>query len=95
MTNQHGRPLMTALASYDRALWARSTPTDALRRMSWQATFYTTGMEHSPTSPTGSGWGSHATYRHFALPRWSRGRAKWRSYVTALDRSRLPSSRRL
>lgn len=22
----------------------------------WQATFYTTGMEHSPTSATGSAW---------------------------------------
>jgi hypothetical protein len=22
----------------------------------WRATFYTTGMEHSPTSATGSGW---------------------------------------
>ena len=41
------------------------------------------------------GGGSHDTYRHFALPLWSRGRAKWRSYVTASDRSRLPSSRRL
>ena len=23
----------------------------------WRATFYTTGMEHSPTSVTGTGWG--------------------------------------
>jgi hypothetical protein len=23
---------------------------------SWRATFYTTGMEHSPTSATGTGW---------------------------------------
>jgi len=22
----------------------------------WRATFYTTGMEHSPTSATGTGW---------------------------------------
>ena len=30
----------------------------------WRATFYTTGMEHSPTSATGTGWEStpwHAT----------------------------------
>jgi hypothetical protein len=24
----------------------------------WRATFYTTGMEHSPTSATGTGWES-------------------------------------
>jgi hypothetical protein len=32
----------------------------------WRATFYTTGMEHSPTSATGTGWGCtpwHATQR--------------------------------
>jgi len=32
----------------------------------WQATFYTTGMEHSPTSATGTGWEPtpwHATHR--------------------------------
>ena len=32
----------------------------------WQATFYTTGMEHSPTSATGTGWEPtpwHATQR--------------------------------
>jgi len=26
----------------------------------WRATFYTSGMEHSPTS---TGWGAHATQR--------------------------------
>ena len=26
----------------------------------WRATFYTTGMEHSPTSATGTAWGAHA-----------------------------------
>ena len=33
---------------------------------SWRATFYTTGMEHSPTSATGTGWERtpwHATQR--------------------------------
>jgi hypothetical protein len=32
----------------------------------WRATFYATGMEHSPTSATGTGWEStpwHATQR--------------------------------
>ena len=32
----------------------------------WRATFYTTGMEHSPTSATATGWEStpwHATQR--------------------------------
>jgi hypothetical protein len=32
----------------------------------WRATFYTTGMEHSPTSVTGTGWERtpwHATQR--------------------------------
>ena len=26
----------------------------------WRATFYTTGMVHSPTSATGTAWGAHA-----------------------------------
>jgi hypothetical protein len=33
----------------------------------WRATFYTTGMEHSPTSATGTGWKHtpwHATPAH-------------------------------
>jgi hypothetical protein len=29
----------------------------------WRATFYTTGMEHSPTSATGTAWGAHALAR--------------------------------
>jgi len=32
----------------------------------WRATFYTTGMEHRPTSATGTGWERtpwHATHR--------------------------------
>jgi len=29
----------------------------------WRATFYTTGMEHSPTSATGTGLGAHALAR--------------------------------
>ena len=38
---------------------------DRLER-GWRATFYTTGMEHSPTSATGTGWERtpwHATQR--------------------------------
>jgi hypothetical protein len=34
--------------------------------MTWRATFYTTGMEHSPTSATGTAWEGtpwHATQR--------------------------------
>jgi len=43
----------------------------------WRATFYTTGMEHSPTSATGTGWERtpwHATQRAAweALDRLSR-----------------------
>jgi hypothetical protein len=34
----------------------------------WRATFYTTGMEHSPTSATGTGWeptpGARGSGRH-------------------------------
>jgi hypothetical protein len=47
----------------------------------WRATFYTTGMEHSPTSATGTGWERtpwHATQRaapwHVALPGSARPR---------------------
>jgi hypothetical protein len=32
----------------------------------WRATFYPTGMEHSPTSATGTGWGAHASARDAA-----------------------------
>jgi hypothetical protein len=32
----------------------------------WRATFYTTGMEHSPTSATGTGWGAHPLARDAA-----------------------------
>jgi hypothetical protein len=32
----------------------------------WRATFYTTGMEHSPTIATGTGWGAHAVARDAA-----------------------------
>jgi hypothetical protein len=60
-----------------------------------RAAFYTTGMEQSPTSARGTGWGAHDVYRRLALPRslGSRGRTGWQSQVTASDRSRLPSSR--
>jgi hypothetical protein len=60
-----------AMPSYDRALWALRTWLDSwsgIHRQGfdlqltqyddrgWRATFYTTGMEHSPTSATGSAW---------------------------------------
>jgi hypothetical protein len=52
----------------------------------WRATFYTTGMEHSPTSATGTGWDStpwHATQR-----------AAWDRFLTRSVRSReLPPLR--
>ena len=44
----------------------------------WRATFYTTGMEHSPTSATGTGW-EHT-------PRCATQRAAW----DALDRASRP-----
>ena len=37
----------------------------------WRAMFYTTGMEHSPTSAIGTGWERapwHATQRLIRLP---------------------------
>jgi hypothetical protein len=39
----------------------------------WRATFYTTGMEHSPTSATGTGWEcgcwrSHPLSEYFKFP---------------------------
>jgi hypothetical protein len=63
----------------------------------WRATFYTTGMEHSPTSATGTGW-EHTTSTATSPCRvslGSRGRTRWQSRVTASasDRNRLPSSR--
>src|SRR5881628_1292052 len=50
----------------------------------WRATFYTTGMEHSPTSATGTGWERtpwHATQR-----------AAWEALKTA-DTSGLAAPR--
>ena len=51
----------------------------------WRATFYTTGMEHSPTSATGTGWERtpwHATQR-----------AAWEALKKAADELSLPRSR--
>jgi hypothetical protein len=44
----------------------------------WRATFYTTGMEHSPTSATGTGWER--------MPWHATQRAAWE----ALDRAHRP-----
>jgi hypothetical protein len=35
----------------------------------WRATFYTTGMEHSPTSATGTGW-EHTPWRAVQSAAW-------------------------
>jgi hypothetical protein len=32
------------------------SPTPRYDERGWRATFYTTGMEHSPTSATGTAW---------------------------------------
>src|SRR5215471_796036 len=55
-----------SLPSYDRVLWALRTWLDSWPGIDLQltqydkrggrATFYTTGMEHSPTSATGTAW---------------------------------------
>ena len=42
----------------------------------WRATFYTTGMEHSPTSVTGTGWER--------TPCAARQRAAWEALKRAL-----------
>jgi len=50
----------------------------------WRATFYTTGMEHSPTSATGTGWERtpwHATQR-----------AAWDALAKAARDAAAPSS---
>ena len=50
----------------------------------WRVTFYTTGMEHSPTSATGTGWERtpwHATQR-----------AAWAALVVRDDRTALLSN---
>jgi hypothetical protein len=57
----------------------------------WRATFYTTGMEHSPTSATGTGWERtpwHATQR----AAWNVTTAQAASSLGLLD-SRQPIHR--
>jgi hypothetical protein len=49
------------MPSYDRALWALRGWLDSWSgigrvAVGWRATFYTTGMEHSPTSAIGTNW---------------------------------------
>ena len=50
----------------------------------WHATFYTTGMEHSPTSATGTGWGR--------MPWHATQRAAWAALVVRDDRTALLSN---
>src|SRR4030095_3355921 len=50
-------------------VWRRSAATSSSRDMNekgWCATFYTTGMEHSPTSADGRRVGAHAVARDAA-----------------------------
>jgi hypothetical protein len=35
---------------------SRLRPADPRHRLGWRATFYVSGMEHSPTSAPGTGW---------------------------------------
>jgi hypothetical protein len=59
-------PYLAALAGRD---WSCRRICAAER--GWRATFYTTGMEHSPTSATGAGWERtpwHATQRAASMP---------------------------
>jgi hypothetical protein len=57
------------LGTWPSARWRRQGYDLRLTRYDergWRATFYTTGMEHSPTSATGTGWERtpwHATQR--------------------------------
>jgi hypothetical protein len=51
----------------------------------WRATFYTTGMEHSPTSATGTGW-ERMPWRAVQSAAWealrqaSRDDSRWRAF---------------
>ena len=49
----------------------------------WRATFYASGMEHSPTSATGTGWERTPWRRGRPSRRWKRS-AEWRSRITKL-----------
>jgi len=44
----------------------------------WRATFYTTGMEHSPTSATGTGWERTTRTRSSSSPNPVSYRYTWR-----------------
>jgi len=47
----------------------------------WRATFYTTGMEHSPTSATGTGWERTTGTRSSSSPNPVSYRYTWRVRV--------------
>ncbi len=55
----------------------------------WRATFYTTGMEHSPTSATGTAWGAHAAVRDATVAegeaegRWTVEEDRWQRRISA------------
>jgi hypothetical protein len=44
----------------------------------WRATFYTTGMEHSPASATGTGWERTPWHEMNMEEQWLTTRAAWR-----------------
>jgi hypothetical protein len=52
----------------------------------WRATFYTTGMEHSPTSATGTAW-ERTQWR--ATQRAARGRVKKKTRTTSVRSLRI------
>src|SRR5437870_11069839 len=59
----------------------------------WRATFYTTGMEHSPTSTTGTGWERtpwHATQRA-AWEAWRWTKRRWYAIASAALLTVLPA----
>src|SRR6267142_3005261 len=61
----------------------------------WRATFYTTGMEHSPTSATGTGWKRtpwHATQRAAWEALRRQKRANWERSHPVLARTPTPDN---
>jgi hypothetical protein len=52
----------------------------------WRATFYTTGMEHSPTSATGTGW-EPTPWRATQRAAWARPGMGW--YAVAMETNEI------
>ena len=72
---------------------ARATTSSSTRydEKGWRATFYTTGMEHSPTSATGTGWERtpwHATQRAaWAAAAKAYSVMSWDTFLRGTDKS--------